>query len=104
MTDRPRTWTLEGWNYRTLSGPRPSQRITNGEQLVPGELVRVVEDLGWEAMLAWAVRNAGREAVEALIAQALVRSAIERDDDRTLPQDWTIEARTAFDLLAGTDD
>lgn len=39
MTDRPRTWTIEGWDHNTMS----HGRITDGKRLNQGEQVRVVE-------------------------------------------------------------
>lgn len=74
-TDRPRTWTLEGWAYNTLS----HGRITDGKRLVPGEQVRVVE---WD-----------RERVVPIIEKALAK--------RYGGQPESLLAEAVFDALNG---
>lgn len=87
MTDRPRTWTLYGWKYCTLS---PAEVL--GSRVPRGERVRVVEVLDPEAMLAWALRNAGRERVVPIIERAVWKA-----HQSMLPTDSIAEA--VFDAL-----
>ena len=80
MTDRPRTNEL--WTP-PITPPEPRVWVIHRHRpFCTTDLegphavgpVRVVEDLAPEAMLAWALRNAGRERVVPIIEQALIRS------------------------------
>lgn len=106
MTDRPRTdelWTppIEPREPGVWMIHRHRPFYTTDLDGPHAARVRVVEDLGPEAMLAWALRCAGRERVVPIIEQAARLSSV-RLSHR--PDEARVLAVAVFDALTGNDE